>query len=466
MRIGREPKPLITKILTPFQEFLHHATSGGIILLIFTVIALVWANSPWADSYFATWNTKFTVALGGAGLSKPLLLWINDGLMAIFFFVVGLEIKREIVAGELTTLRKATLPVAAAIGGMIVPALLYTALNHSGAGAAGWGIPMATDIAFSLGVLQLLGPRVPIGLKIFLTAFAIVDDIGAVLVIALFYTSNISGFALGVAAVLLAIAVFFNVSGVRRPLPYAIMGVLLWIAILKSGVHATVAGVLLAMTIPARTRIAEKQFLDEGHKLLQGFEGAGPLDVELGLNEDRQSVVNTLEDMAEGVQTPVHRLEEALHPWVAFVILPIFAFANAGVSLAGSGVAAVAHPVSLGILVGLLVGKFIGVSAFSWLAVRMNMASLPTGVTWKHILGVALLGGIGFTMSLFVAGLAFDDPALLNSSKIGILAGSIISGTLGAIMLLRILESADAVPANATAPPRAVEEAEAELKYF
>lgn len=448
-------KPLMIRVLTPFQEFLHRTTSGGILLLAFTVIAMLWANSPWSASYFALWEAKLTVAIGSMGLSKSLLHWINDGLMAIFFFVIGLEIKREIVAGELSSVRKAAFPAMAAFGGLAVPALIYTAFNRGGPGAAGWGIPMATDIAFSLAVLQLLGPRVPLSLKIFLTAFAIVDDIGAVLVIALFYTANISVMALLLAAVLLGLAILLNVSSIRRPLPYAILGALLWIAILKSGVHATVAGVLLAMAIPARNRIAEDQFLANGRDLLYKFESAGPLNTDRGLNEVRQTVVKTMEEMSEGIQTPLHRLEEALHPWVAFVVLPIFCFANAGVNLAGSGVSALVHPVSIGIIVGLLVGKLVGISLFSFLAVRLNMASLPSGVTWTHVLGVALLGGIGFTMSLFVANLAFDDVALLASSKIGILCGSIVSGSAGAIVLLRSTRKPTAAvvtPLQATSP--------------
>ncbi len=421
----------IDRILSPFQEFLHRQTSGGIVLFVFTVVALFWANSPWASTYFSVWQSKLTVGLGQFELSKPLLLWINDGLMAVFFFVVGLEIKREIIAGELASVRKASLPIAAAIGGMVVPALLYSFFNIGGEGSRGWGIPMATDIAFSLGVLTLLGNRVPLSLKVFLTAFAIVDDIGAVLVIAVFYTSKVSLTALLISAVMLFVAIALNVAGVRRPVVYGSVGVILWIAILKSGVHATVAGVLLAMTIPARTRIAEAQFLETSRNLLNDFEHAGPLDMQHGLNQERHGVLNSLQDLAEGVRTPSSRLEDELHPWVTFVVLPVFAFANAGVSLGGGGVAAVGHPVSLGIIVGLLVGKVIGLSSFAWLAIRLNLASMPAGVTWRHIVGVAFLGGIGFTMSLFVANLAFGESQLLEVSKIGILTGSLISGVVG-----------------------------------
>ncbi len=429
VKIG--PRAPIDRILSPFQEFLHRQTSGGIILFGCTVLALLWANSPWSSVYFNTWQSKLTIGIGPYELSKPLLLWINDGLMAIFFFVVGLEIKREILIGELTSVRKATLPIAAAIGGMVVPAGLYAVFNVGGDGSHGWGIPMATDIAFSLGVLQLLGKRAPLSLKIFLTAFAIVDDIGAVLVIAIFYTAKVSLGALLVSGIMLAAAIALNTMGVRRPVVYGLVGAVLWIAILKSGVHATVAGVLLAMAIPARTRIAEAQFLENGRQLLNGFEEAGPLDIERGLNSDRHGVLNSLQDLTEGVQTPLSRLEDELHPWVTFTVLPIFAFANAGVSLAGGGVAALGSSVSLGIIVGLVVGKLIGVSLFSWLAIRLNLASMPVGVTWRHVIGVAFLGGIGFTMSLFVANLAFGESQLLEISKIGILAGSLIAGIAG-----------------------------------
>jgi len=456
----------IDRILSPFQEFLHRQTSGGIVLFACTILALLWANSPWAASYFATWNAKFTVGISDFQLSKPLLLWINDGLMAIFFFVVGLEIKREIIAGELKSIRKASLPIAAAIGGMLFPALLYTAFNMGTEGSRGWGIPMATDIAFSLGVLQLLGKRVPLSLKVFLTAFAIVDDIGAVIVIALFYTAKISVGALALSGLMLGLAILLNITGVRRPVVYALVGAVLWVAILKSGVHATVAGVLLAMTIPARTRIAEADFVAAAQSLVGSFKAAGPLDSEPGLNHDRHSIINSFQELAEGVQTPLARLEDELHPYVTFLILPLFAFANAGVSLGEGGGAALVHPVSLGIIVGLIAGKFMGVSLFSWLAVKLNLASLPEGVTWTHILGVALLGGIGFTMSLFVANLAFGTSELLEVSKVGILSGSVVAGVMGAMILLRISKTAPRVPATEAVSGTADDASEERPKYF
>lgn len=447
-RVVIGPQAPIDRLLSPFQEFLHRQTSGGIILFICTIVALCWANSPWAASYFGLWQAKLTMGLGQYSLSKPLILWINDGLMAVFFFVVGLEIKREILTGELASFRKASLPIAAAIGGMVVPAFIYLLFNTGGDGSRGWGIPMATDIAFSLGVLQLLGSRVPISLKVFLTAFAIVDDIGAVLVIAVFYTTEVSVTALLVSAFMLIIAIALNIAGVRRPVVYGIIGLVLWVAILKSGVHATVAGVLLAMAIPARTRIAETAFLEHGRQLLDEFQNAGPLDSDPGLNGNRLGLLNTLQELAEGVRTPSSHLEDELHPWVTFIILPVFALANAGVSLAGGGVTALAHPISLGIILGLFAGKFIGLSAFAWLAIKINMASMPTGVTWRQMFGVAFLGGIGFTMSLFVANLAFGESQLLEISKIGILAGSLISGISGWILLTTGGKSMDEAPAE------------------
>lgn len=451
MRQQKTEQPtLLQAVLTPFQDFMHNATSGGIVLLFCTVVALVWANSTWAGSYFDLWDTRFTVAFGGFELSKPLLLWINDALMAIFFFVVGLEIKREVIAGELTSFRKAALPIAAAIGGMVVPAGLYLAFNMGGPGENGWGIPMATDIAFSLGVLQLLGARVPFALKVFLTAFAIVDDIGAVLVIAIFYTAKMSFNALIAAAVLLVVTIILNVLGVRRPLPYALVGAVLWLAVLKSGVHATVAGVVLAMVIPAQRKVAERQFIADANSLLKDFEKAGPMDIDPHLSDERHGVVNSLSELAEGVQSPLHRIEENLHPWVTFIILPLFALANAGVSLAGSGFSSLAHPVSLGIIVGLFAGKVVGVVLFSLVAMKAGIAAVPAGVTTRHLIGVGFLGGIGFTMSLFVANLAFTADELLVSSKIGILAGSLLSGIVGALL----------VRSAPLAPPAAVDPAQ------
>ena len=359
-----------------------------------TAIAFAWANSRWSGSYFHLWEVPAGIYIPQFEFTKTLHHWINDGLMAVFFFVVGLEIKREMLEGELASLKKAALPIFAAVGGMIVPAALYLVLNHGGPASRGWGIPMATDIAFSLGVLALLGASAPLTLKVFLSAFAIVDDIGAVLVIALFYTANIAWAALGFAAGILVLLLLLNRLRVHSIWPYLALGLCLWFFILKSGVHATVAGVLLALFIPSR-----------------------PPD--------------------EQTPSPMKYLEHLLHPWVAFLIIPLFALANAGVSLHGADLAWITHPVFLGIAVGLIVGKQIGILLFSWLSVRLGMASLPEDVGWRHVYGAGWLGGIGFTMSVFITTLAFDDPAILTVAKLAILAASVLSAVGGWLLLRR-----------------------------
>ena len=432
------PDAPIVRLIRPFQAFAARETSGGIILLLFTVVALVWANSPWAHSYQALWHTPVTIGIGGFSLSHDLHFWVNDALMAVFFFVVGLEIKRELLVGELAQPRQAALPIVAAAGGVIVPALIYTAFNAGGPGAAGWGIPMATDIAFVIGVMALLGDRVPLSLKVFLTALAIVDDIAAVLVIALFYTAQIDWMALAVAAICVLVLLLANRMGARHPLPYAALGCVLWIAVLQSGVHATIAGVVLAMTIPSRTVLAPFQFLSHSRAVLDHFERAADSKSDMMRDEELQSAVEALEDSCEKVQPPLHRLEHGLHPWATFLIMPVFALANAGVVFEGIFAANPFQPVILGVMLGLLLGKPIGITLAAWLAVRLKLASLPTGVGWNHIHGASWLGGIGFTMSLFVAGLALRDEGLLTLSKLGILAGSTLAGIAGSALLLRV----------------------------
>jgi Na+:H+ antiporter, NhaA family len=427
--VDREPP--IRRLLYPLTTFLHREAAGGIVLMACAIVALLWANSPWGGAYTALWGTKVTIGADGFGLSETLLHWINDGLMAIFFFVVGLEIKRELLVGELAAPRQAALPIAAAVGGMVVPATIYTAFNWGGPGAAGWGIPMATDIAFSLGVLALLGRRAPTSLKIFLTALAIVDDLGAVLVIAFFYTADISWIALAIAAGFLALLVAANRLRVRHPIVYALVGLGLWVAFLQSGVHATIAGVLLALTIPASRRCDTAEFLARGHQLLHDFDRAGEEGANILTNQGQQAALAELEALTEGVQTPLQRLEHTLHPWVAFGIVPLFALANAGVPLGGGLGAALGQPVTLGVIAGLLLGKQIGVTGGAWLAVRLGLADLPGDVTWRQIYGVGWLAGIGFTMSLFIASLAFGEGPLLDAAKVGILAASVVAGTVG-----------------------------------
>ncbi|MHB1073968.1 MAG: Na+/H+ antiporter NhaA [Gemmatimonadaceae bacterium] len=427
--------PLL-QILRPFQEFFEDQTAGGLLLLACAAVAMIWANSPWAESYHHLWETTIAVGPAGAALSLSLHHWINDGLMVLFFFVVGLEIKRELLIGELASPRQAALPIAAALGGMIAPALLYTTLNVGGPGSHGWGVPMATDIAFALGVLALLGPRVPTGIKVFLAALAIVDDLGAVVVIALFYTAELKTGALLAAAAITAFLFLMNRLGVRRPAAYAIGGIALWLAVLLSGIHATIAGVLLAMTIPARTRIDEREFADKVEHALGDFRsGMSRAGTTVLTDEDQQNAIWTIEEACEGVQAPLLKFEDSLHGIVAFAIMPLFALANAGVTVGGGLAVALAAPITWGVILGLVIGKPIGITAFSWLAVRLGLAELPHGVTWRGIIGTSLLGGIGFTMALFIASLAFSDVAMLDHAKLGILSASTVAGIVGWLVL-------------------------------
>jgi NhaA family Na+:H+ antiporter len=427
--------PLIERVLRPFQRFFATAAAGGLVLLACTAVALAWANSAWADAYHHLWEAPVTIGAPGFGLTLSLHHWVNDGLMAVFFFLVGLEIKREVLVGELASRRSATLPVAAALGGMLVPAALYAVVNRGGPGAAGWGVPMATDIAFALGILALLGDRVPAGLRVFLAALAIADDLGAVLVIAFFYTGALDWGALGGAAAVLAVLFGLNRAGARRPLTYALLGVALWLFVLASGVHATIAGVLLALAVPARTRIREDEFLARAEASLAEFRAADEPGTTVLTNRGHQEALQAIESAADAAQAPLQRMEHALHGVVAFLIMPVFALANAGVPLGGGVSAAVRSPVALGIVLGLVVGKPLGITLASVLAVKGGAADLPSGVAWHHVHGAAWLGGIGFTMSLFVAGLAFTDPAALDTAKLAVLGASVVAGLVGYALL-------------------------------
>jgi NhaA family Na+:H+ antiporter len=419
----------------PIQEFLRLESSSGILLFAFTALAIAWANSPWARSYYELWHTEISIGVGGYAVSRSLLHWINDGLMALFFFVVGLEIKREMLIGELASLRKALLPVVAALGGMIVPALLYAALNWGTERMAGWGIPMATDIAFSLGVLALLGKHVPIQLKVFLTAFAIVDDIGAVIVIALFYASGIIWSHLLVAGVALLLLAAANWLEVRHSLVYAVLGVIVWIAFLDSGIHGTVAGVLTAMMIPARSVRDRRGFLERASGILRQLKRGEGRDLTTA-EESPQATVGALAETAEEVEPPTQRFEHALHPWVSFFILPLFALSNAGVTLQQGLGGLMMDTAALGVFLGLVLGKQLGITLFSRVAVKIRIASLPAAVSWRQLYGVGWLGGIGFTMSLFIASLAFETGSVLDASKLGIYAASVASG-IGGYWILR-----------------------------
>ena len=435
--------PIADRLLAPFRRFAGTASAGGIVLLVATAVALVWANSPWRDTYHHLWETPLTLGVGEWSARWTLHHFINDGLMAVFFFLVGLEIKREMLAGELKTIRSAALPMIAALGGMVVPATLYALINRGGTGMPGWGVPMATDIAFALGVLALLGDRVPIGLKVFLAALAIVDDIGAVVVIAVFYSSGVSLTALLVAAAILVLTAGVNRAGIRRPAAYALLGIALWAAVFASGIHATIAGVLLAMAIPVRTRVNETVFLAGARQALDDFdaaavETANDPDTTILSNGDHHTALEELETLAELAQPPLIRMEHALHGVVAFGVMPLFAFANAGVSLDGEALrGGLTSQVTIGALVGLLVGKPLGIAGFSWLAVRRGLATLPAGMTRRMLVGAGILGGVGFTMALFIAGLAFPDTRQLDGAKLGILGASALAGAIGYILLRR-----------------------------
>jgi Na+:H+ antiporter, NhaA family len=422
-----------SRFLRPFQAFAQSEARGSIALLACTGVALLWANSPLGASYHHLWERAYAVGPDASPLTLTLHAWINDGLMAVFFLLVGLELKRELLVGELASVRQATLPIAAAIGGMVVPALIFFAINPTGSASAGWGIPMATDIAFALGILRLIGPHLPLGLSVFLTALAIADDLGAVLVIALFYTASVDVAALGWAAATLLGLVILNRRRVVSLLPYMILGVVLWYWMHESGVHATIAGVLLALTIPTTTRINAAEFSERSRRLLDEFDRAETGDLLVLTSKGQQEALQGLDLEVSQVNAPLVRLETALHTPVAFFILPLFALSNAGVALGEIWTSA--GTVALGVALGLIAGKPIGILGASWLAVRLGLASLPLGVTWRHLRGASLLAGIGFTMSLFIGTLAFDDTALLTSAKVGILLASIVAAASGWLVL-------------------------------
>ncbi len=389
--------------------------------MLAAAVALVWANSPWQASYQELWETQLAVSIGRFGIDLDLRHWVNDGLMAVFFLVIGLEIKRELVEGELRDPRRASLPAVAAVGGMVVPALLYLALNAGGDGASGWGIPMATDIAMTVGVLSLLSRRVPVSLKLFLVALAIVDDIGAILVIAAFYTEEIDVNALVVAVGLGGAVIALRAAGVRPHFAYIAVGIGMWLALHESGLHATLVGVALGLMAPTRP-IRQSQLIDE----------TALTDLST-VTAARETAILARESVSV-----VEWLEHQLHPWTSFVIVPLFALANAGVPLSATALAdAASSPVTYGVIVGLVVGKLVGVTLFTWLAVRLRIGVLPDGAAWPGVVGIAALAGIGFTVSIFVTGLAFDDPGLQDEAKVGILAASITAAVLGTIILFR-----------------------------
>jgi len=425
------------RIHTPFEEFIHDEATSGLLLMVCAVIALVLANGPWAENYAHILHTEIGFNLGSLSLHHTLHHWINDGLMALFFFVVGLEIKREVLVGELSNLRAASLPIIAAIGGMVVPALVFVLFNIGADSIRGWGIPMATDIAFAVGVLVLLGNRVPKSLLTFLVALAIVDDLGGVVVIAAFYTEQIHFGALGIAGLFLLGLITLNLFGIRKPWPYFILGGLLWLAMLKSGIHATLAGVITALTIPTRSKYDADFFSQHIRELMSRFDAAHDPQKNIITNDAQRAVLQTLENAVHKVETPLQRLEHNMHMPVAFIIIPLFALANAGIVIPWASLNELLwQPVTLGVSAGLIAGKVIGIAGFSWLAIKMGIASFPANTRTPHLVGVSLLGGIGFTMSIFIAELAFrDQNNELLMAKIGILLASLIAGISGWLWL-------------------------------
>jgi NhaA family Na+:H+ antiporter len=425
--------PLNRQVLLPAERFIYSETISGALLLACAVVALLWANSPWSQSYFALRDIPVSFQIGAFSVAMDLQHWINDGLMAIFFFVVALEIKRELISGDLSDKRKAALPVAAALGGMIVPAGLYLALNFGGAGALGWGIPMATDIAFAVAILALLGERVPSQLRIFLLTFAIADDVGSILVIAVYYTAHFSLEAMGLAIGVLGLMLAMRRLGFRSTLAYVLPAVVFWVAMLKSGVHATIAGVILGAITPAKSSGRKSTFVETMRATLPDV--GDSLDREE--SERSEVMIGRIEELARQTESPLERLERMVHPWTSYLVLPLFALVNAGVALSAEFIRqALTSSVTLGVMLGLVVGKVVGVTGFAWLSVRLGWATMPGGVAWPHITGAGLIGGVGFTVSLFITGLAFSDKMLIEEAKVGVLAASLIAALGGYLFLL------------------------------
>lgn len=416
----------------PVQSFIHTEEVGALILLSAAAAAIIWANSPWSESYTDFWHARISFESGLFAISEDLQHIVNDGFMAIFFFVVGLEIKRELLHGELSSVRKASLPVLAAIGGMVVPALTYLLFNTSGEAAAGWGIPMATDIAFAIGVLALLGRRIPAELRVFLLGLAVVDDLGAISVIALFYTETIEWSSLLVSMgffAAIAIAVRF---GIRSLVFYIIVSVLMWHSFLESGIHATLVGVLLATIVPAKPYPHHREFEATVQDLIEDYKTA----LDNGDGDHAEIVLEEIEKLSRSTETPLERLEHMIHPWVSLVVLPLFALANAGITVTADTLNTAAESgITIGIAAGLLAGKSIGIIGITWLAVRFGIGQLPAAVSWAHVLGVGFLAGIGFTVAIFISGIAFDDPSLVEQAKIGVFIASVAAAIIGYALL-------------------------------
>jgi NhaA family Na+:H+ antiporter len=435
------------QVVSPIEEFLHQETSSGILLMICVAAALIIANSPLFPIYDAVLHTYFTIGTEKFYISQSIQHWINDGLMALFFFVIGLEVKREILIGELSSLRQAILPIGAAVGGMVVPAGFYLIFNPSGPAVNGWGIPMATDIAFAVGIVALLGSRVPKSLVAMLLALAIVDDIGAILVIALFYTDTIHMGALIFSGVCFVLLIGTNLVGVRSPIPYGVIGFIFWLAMLKSGIHATLVGVLTAFTVPARSTVSGHMFSEAMIDLVKKFQdqiadSGDSRMLNVLRNTKKQALLQSMENGVHLMESPLQRMEHVLHGWVSFTIVPLFALANAGIPIDFSRLGEILlHPITVGVIAGLLLGKVVGIFSFSWVIVKLKLGDLPQGVTLPQIAGIGLLAGIGFTMSIFIGTLAFESqPDALLNAKIGILFASLAAGLLGYIWLYKTTE--------------------------
>jgi NhaA family Na+:H+ antiporter len=434
-QIRAEGSLLHRQVVLPAERFIYNETIGGTLLLVCAIVALVWANSPWSQAYFALRHTSVALQIGSVAFALSLQHCINDGLMTIFFFIVALEIKRELVYGDLSETRKAALPVAAALGGMILPAGIYLLFTAGAKAAAGWGIPMATDIAFALALLALLGKRVPSRLRMFVLAFAIADDLGSILVIAIKYTAHFSPVAVVVAGAVLGLMLTMRWLGFRSILAYALPAIVFWAATLESGVHATIAGVILGAITPAKSLGRKSAFAASVQDLLPNVRES----VDREESEYSEVLLGRIEELARQTESPLERLERMVHPWVSYLVLPVFALMNAGVALSGEFIRqALTSPVTQGVVVGLVVGKAVGVTGFAWLAVRLGWAALPDGVAWRHIMGAGVIGGVGFTVALFITGLAFTEKVLVEEAKVGVLSASLIAALVGYLFLLMV----------------------------
>ncbi|HEX4022551.1 MAG TPA: Na+/H+ antiporter NhaA [Acidobacteriaceae bacterium] len=431
-----------------FQRFARIQSAGGIVLLAATIAALLWANSSFSHSYESLLDLPVTIGFGKYIVADTLHLWINDGLMSLFFLLVGLEIKREMLIGELSSFKKAALPICGAMGGVILPAAIYYILNRHLDTAHGWGVPMATDIAFLLGILAVLGSKVPIGLKVFLTALSIVDDIAAVIVIAFFYSATIHLHYLFAALFFLALAILANYTGVTSISIYIGIGVIVWYCMLQSGVHATITGFLIALIIPARRYLSIEEFTERTRKELDVLESINDSENITSSKVSKHNALDHLNVTLQLVESPLARLEHGLQPWVSFCIVPLFALTNAGVHLKGFASSDVFHPLVLGIVLGLFIGKPIGITLFSWLTVKLHIGSLPEDMTWRHLHAASWLCGIGFTMSIFIAAQAFDTPRETTLAKISILAGSAAAACVGVLFMQQSIRSTKTEPST------------------